>query len=313
MPDIRLLTKSSPAGIVGKEIVMFQKPESLRPVLSRTGWIIFKAFAERAKYPAEVARELGLYRQKVYYYSRKLIKTGLIVETKQERLEGGIARYYEAVARAVGLELPFGERPVSMPSAMDRKLQQFLSPIIEEGMFNGRIVVGSPEPHGPNKTVARDGHYAIQLALFLGQFCQIPKEFVVKLDVDLKRDGDESNNLILIGGPGTNLITAEVNRHLPTRFDEQNYWAGLRDFEGRIFSGESEAVIAKIRSPFDEKRTVVILAGNRHIGTKSAVIALTRFPSLVLKDFTGGNEWALVIRGFDLDADGKIDSVESVS
>ncbi len=313
MPDVRLVTKLGSGGLVGKEIAIFQKPEPIRPLLSRTGWMIFKAFAEKARYPAEVAKELGLYRQKVYYYSRKLVKSGLIIETKQERLKGGIARYYEAAAKAVGLELPFGDRPVSIASAMDRQLQQFLNPIIGEGIFNSRIVVGSPEPHGPNKTVARDGHYAIHLGLFLGQFCYTPREFTVKLDVDVKRDRDEKNNLILIGGPGTNLITAEVNRYLTIRFDEQNYWAGLRDLEGRLFSGESDAVVAKIRNPFDEKKAIIVLAGNRHVGTKAAVIALTSFWSLLLRAYRGQDEWATVIRGFDLDADGKIDSVEVVS
>ena len=79
-------------------------------------------------------------------------------------------------------------------------------------------MVGSPKPHGPFKTSARDGHYAAHLALFLGQFAKMPQEFAVKLDVDVKAGKEEKNNLIFVGGPGTNLLTQEINDYLPIKF-----------------------------------------------------------------------------------------------
>ena len=54
--------------------------------------------------------------------------------------------------------------------------------IDQENKFDGLIIVGSPNPHGIFKTSARDGHYAIQLAFFLGNVCNLPSGFVVKLD-----------------------------------------------------------------------------------------------------------------------------------
>ena len=37
---------------------------------------------------------------------------------------------------------------------------------------------------------------------------------------------------------------------------------------------DNHGLIAKIRNPYDEKNTVIIVAGVRSIGTKSAVLGL---------------------------------------
>ena len=46
----------------------------------------------------------------------------------------------------------------------------------------------------------------------------MPTDFAVKLDVDVKVEKEEKNNLILVGGPGTNLLTQEINDYLPIKF-----------------------------------------------------------------------------------------------
>jgi hypothetical protein len=92
---------------------------------------------------------------------------------------------------------------------VDEAVQNFFGEFITNNVFEGKIVVGSPSAHGRFKTSARDGHYAAHLALFLGQFSRMPTEFAVKLDVDVKVEKEEKNNLILVGGPGTNLLTQE--------------------------------------------------------------------------------------------------------
>jgi DNA-binding Lrp family transcriptional regulator len=296
-----------------KEVVVFDKPESLRPLLSPIGWKILHSLAEGPKYPAQIARELQLYRQKVYYYTRRLEKSGLIKPIKEDVVAGAIARYYVAVSSTFVLELPnLGEKIVRWKWT-DKSLEQFWRQFMSEDRFTGKIVVGSPEPHGPLKTYARDGHYAVHLAFFLGQFFQTPLDFAVKLDVDVKTEKEEGGNLILIGGPGTNLLTAEINLHLPIHFDKKNYWAGIVDSKGNIYSGSSDGVIAKIRNPYDQSKSIVVLAGNRHVGTKSAIIAMTSYHKETLNGYKGEDTWARVIRGFDMDGDGKVDSVEILS
>ncbi|MCP8313939.1 MAG: hypothetical protein H3Z53_06160, partial [archaeon] len=234
---------------------------------------------------------------------------------RKESIKGALAKYYKVTHPAFGVELPFGERRLNLSGLafIDEKIISFFNEFLNLNTFEGCIVVGSPEPHGPYKASARDGHYAVQLAFFLGQFSKMPNNFVVKLDADVRAEKEEKNNLILIGGPGTNLITADVNKHLPTKFNEQNYWAGLVDAQGRVFNSDHDGLIAKIPNPYDEKKTIVVLAGLRYIGTKSAVIAITNFAKEILKNYNGEKTWAIVIRGFDLDGDGKVDSVEVIS
>jgi hypothetical protein len=46
------------------------------------------------------------------------------------------------------------------------------------------------------------------------------------------------------------------------------------------------------------------------VGTKACVIALTKFSNEALKNFHGEDSFATVIQGFDMDGDGKVDSIE---
>jgi hypothetical protein len=177
-------------------------------------------------------------------------------------------------------------------------------------------VVGSPDPHGPYKSSARDGHYAVHLAFFLGHITTAaPEEFVVKLDADAKAEKVlTDNNLISIGGPGTNIVSAEFNKYLPIRFDEKNFWSGLvEEKTGKRYSLENHGLIAKIKNPYDPKSSVIVVAGVRSAGTKSAVIALTNYSEQVLRRYNGEEDWALVVQGFDMNSDGKIDHVDVVS
>ncbi len=177
-------------------------------------------------------------------------------------------------------------------------------------------MVGSPTPHGPFKTSARDGHYAAHLALFLGQFAKMPTEFAVKLDVDVKVEKEEKNNLILVGGPGTNLLTQEVNDYLPVKFimqsSEQGFLLGGLSSKKttQVYTSDVSGIVAKIVNPWDSSKCIVVLAGNKAVGTKACVLALTNFWKKTLEKYSGEDTFAVAIQGFDLDGDGKVDSVE---
>jgi len=288
----KMLLNSPEAGISAvKEIAIFDDPQKMKMVLNKLTWKILLLLSEREMYPMELAKKLGIHEQKVYYHMRKLVKAGVVRLVKEEEKKGATAKYYSAAYPAIGIELPFGSRTVkNLPEfTVDEKLRRFFSPIVEEnGAFQGKIVVGSPDPHGPFKTVARDGHYASHLAFFLGQFAALPDDFVVHLDVDIKAEKEERSNLILVGGPGTNLITQEINDYLPIRFNM-----------------ESSQV-----NPWDKDKRIVVLAGNKAVGTKACVIAISKFWRETLKKFDGQERFATVIQGFDLDGDGKVDSIE---
>jgi DNA-binding transcriptional ArsR family regulator len=302
-----------------KEILIIKDPQKLKMMLNRLSWKILGLLSEGEMYPMEIAKKLGVHEQKVYYHIRKLVKAGAIVVTREEEKKGATAKYYKAVSPAFGIELPLGYKTIQQLSllSMDEQIQEFFKGFIKkDGTFEGKIVVGSPTPHGPFKTSARDGHYASYLTFFLGQFAKMPEEFAIKLDADVKAEKEEKNNLILVGGPGTNLLTQEVNQYLPIRFDMQSSEQGFL-FGGlvsrktsHVYMADTVGLIAKIVNPWDNTKRIIVLAGNKAVGTKACVLALTNFWKKTLKGYHGENMFAISIQGFDLDGDGKVDSIE---
>jgi len=293
----------------GKEIGIFEDPTRFRRVLNEQSWRVLKLLSEEPLYPAEIAKRLRTHEQKIYYHIRNLKQAGLITVVKEEEISGATAKYYRPTVPAFGFEISKSSISVPARKHMNGKIRAFFTPHIRDSKLDATIVVGSPDPHGPFKATGRDGHYAIQLGLFLGQYVDLPDHFVPKLDVDIKAEKDEAKNLILIGGPGTNILTAEINKQLPLRFNEKNYWAGILGLKN-IYTSASSGLIAKIPNPYDEGKSIIALAGLRSVGTKATVIALTKFTDTVFKSYSGQEEWARVVQGFDLDGDGKVDSVE---
>jgi len=314
----KLLLSGERPGYEVKDIVLFERPERLKAVLNPLSWRILESLGEGEMYPIEIAKKLGVHEQKVYYHIRRLAEAGVIRVVREEEKKGATAKFYGVSSPAFGVELPFGQRKIGqlpVPS-MDEKLNRFLSPFLKDGVFDGKIVVGSPDEHGPFKARARDGHYASYLGLFLGQFVQLPEDFVIKLDVDVKVEKEETNNLILVGGPGTNLLTQEVNEFLPMKFSmtpsEHGFlFGGLVSAKtGNVYTSDAVGLIARIPNPWNKQKRIIVLAGNKAIGTKACVLALTRFWKHALKNFDGEDDFAAVIQGFDLDGDGKVDSIE---
>jgi DNA-binding transcriptional ArsR family regulator len=318
--DKKLLLQISGEEPEVKEICVMQNPQKMQMILGKMSWKILTALSEKEMYPLELARHLGIHEQLVYYYIRRLAKAGAITVEREEKKKGAIARYYRAVSPAFGVEFPQGYKPLrNQPSllAVDKQVQRFFREFINKnGAFEGKIVVGCPAPHGPFKTSARDGHYAAALTFFLGQFMRNPAEFAIKLDTDVKAEKEEKNNLILVGGPGTNLLTQELNDHLPINFNMQSSSQGfllggmVSKKTSRVYTGDTAGLIAKIVNPWDETKRVIVVAGNKAVGTKACVLALTNFHGKTLQNYHDGEGFGAVIQGFDLDGDGKVDAIE---
>ena len=301
-----------------KEISIMNDSQKLKMILGGLSWKILTMLSKKEMYPLEIARQLGMHEQKVYYHIRKLAQAGAIAVEREEKKKGATAKYYKTVSPAFGIEFPDGYKAIQnfCLLSIDKQLQDFFKEFISNGVFDGKIVVGSPQPHGPFKTSARDGHYAAHLALFIGQFAKMPTEFAVKLDVDVKVEKEEKNNLILVGGPGTNLLTQEINEYLPIKFimqsSEQGFLLGGLSSKKtqQVYTSDVSGLIAKIVNPWDKTKRIVVLAGNKAVGTKACVLALTNFWKKTLEKYKGEDTFAVVIHGFDLDGDGKVDSIE---
>lgn len=313
----KLLLSNEKPVLLAKDIAVFEDPEVLKAILNKLSWKILQLLSKKEMYPMEIAKKLGIHEQKVYYHIRKLARTGSINVAKEVEKKGAVAKYYKVMFPAMGIELPFGYHKIGRSPVVniDSQMQQFLDSFVIDGVFDGKIVVGSPDPHGPFKARARDGHYAAYLTFFLGQFVDLPRNFPIKLDVDVKAEKEEDNNLVLVGGPGTNLITQEFNDFLPIRFNmipsEHGFLLGglFSKQTQKVYTADNMGVIVKIPNPRNKNRSVIVLAGNKAVGTKACVLALTNFGNKTLKKFSD-DSFAVVIQGFDLDGDGKVDSIE---
>jgi DNA-binding transcriptional ArsR family regulator len=316
--DKKMLLQNNGSDQEVKEISIIEDSQQLKMILGSLSWKILTMLSKKEMYPLEIARQLGMHEQKVYYHIRKLAKAGAITVVREEKKKGAIAKYYKTTSPAFGIEFPLGYKPIQnlCLASIEKPLQDFFTEFIKNGVFDGKIIVGSPQPHGPFKTSARDGHYAAHLALFLGQFARMPTDFAVKLDVDVKVEKEEKNNLILVGGPGTNLLTQEINDYLPIKFimqeSQQGFLLGGLSSKKtlQIYGSDVTGIIAKIINPWDNTKRIVVLAGNKAVGTKACVLALTNFWKKTLEKYQGEDTFAVVIHGFDLDGDGKVDSIE---
>jgi S-layer family protein len=304
---------------ISKKILMLENVTDIKILSNNIAWKIIELLSSKPMYPAEVAKELKLYDQTVYYYIRKLAKIGAIEQVGTRLIRGGTARLYSASSPSFGLELEGNAEKLESPDYTKyekrKNIPDILKEFYENNSFSGLIVVGAPDPHGPYKSSSRDGHYAVHLSFYLGTLSEsYTSGFIVKLDVDAKAEKDIDNrNLILIGGPGTNIVTSEFNRYLQIKFNEDNYWSGLTDQSGRIFNMDNHGLIAKINNPYNKDKKILILAGVRSIGTKASVIALTNYGNKISDNSSTDNQLALVVQGFDMNADGKIDHVDIVS
>src|SRR3990172_5215730 len=93
-----------------KEIAIIQNSRDLKLILGALSWKILALLSEQAMYPLEVARQLGVHEQKVYYHIRKLERSGAIALERAEKKKGATAKYYHTVSKAFGIEFPDGYR-----------------------------------------------------------------------------------------------------------------------------------------------------------------------------------------------------------
>ena len=97
---------------------------------------------------------------------------------------------------------------------------------------------------------------------------------------------------------------------MPLTFDEKRKW-NIKSFSGKSYSSEETGMIFKARNPFDKKKGVMVIAGKRYFGTRSAIIAfLKHFDEIVKGNVYNRRIAAKVVEGIDSDSDGIIDDVE---
>ena len=284
-------------------------PEDAKSIGSELAVKIVKLLAEKEMYPIEIAKHLKVHEQKIYYHIRNLEKAGIIKVSKEEGRQGAVARYYTLDKPALIIkfkELEPAQKIFQMKSDSD-----FLEPFVKDGRLDALIIVGSPDPHGPEKARSRDGYYGMDLALFLGTFLNYVPKLYVKLDTETREEELKNNNLIIIGGPVVNHITAAVNQKLPVRFEKDEHWAIKSTLSGTTYPTDESGLIAKAKSPYNPEKHVLVVAGKRHSGTRAAIVAfLKHFKEIRQGNVHNKKILAKVVEGIDLDSDGIIDDAE---
>src|SRR3989338_1239553 len=262
-----------------------------RQVFSGLVMKVMRSLAAEPKYPKQIARELRVHEQKVYYHIRQLEKKGFVRLARKEEKGGALAKVYELSSPAFLVRFGNFQEVRRLP-----RIACF-EPFIRDGVLDAKIIVGSPEPHGPEKARSRDVTFAVDLALFLGTFLTKTKETAVVEDKDI-HPHDMKENLIIIGGPITNKVTKMVNDKLPARFDKSKNIVTKR----KTYRQDECGFIARAKNPFDERKEIIVIAGKRYSGTKAAVLAfMQKFDEIAEKDFS-------IVEGVDNDGDGEVDS-----
>ncbi|MFZ3076953.1 MAG: S-layer protein [Candidatus Aenigmatarchaeota archaeon] len=290
------------------------EPRQAKAALSPLAWRIMLAISEKPSYPRDLGKRLNVHEQKVYYHIRNLERAGLVRVIKTENVYGMTAKIYDITEPAFALVLRDMEESQKI-SSLKAEHERFLRPFIENGNLNATIVVGSLDPHGPAKARATDAPYAINLGFFLGSFLNYAPPVSVKLDTEITKD-DLKSNLIIVGGPGVNSLTAQINGKLPIRFKEDKkrkyfYTDIFSTVSRKTYAEDENGIIVKMRSPFAADKHVLIVAGKRSQGTKASILAfMHKFDDVCAGNARNPMITAKVVEGIDSDSDGVVDSVE---
>ncbi len=270
---------------------------------------IINELAKRPLCAMDIAKNLKQNEQKIYYHLRKMKEAGIIKLNGTEQRYGMTAKLFELISPVISTKLYDEGHEIKNTKITDPSVKKFLTPFITDGEFNGKIIMGAPLPHGKHGATARDGIHVIDLCLFLGKFTNGAKAQNYKADTEIK-EKDLKDNLILIGSPKINTITERISEELPIYFDVEKNWLIKSKLTGNSYDYEDDAVIIKLKNPFDKKKELIVLAGRRSRGLRSAIIAFTQFPHEIAKGNVENNKIiAKVVRGIDKKGDGIIDTV----
>jgi DNA-binding transcriptional ArsR family regulator len=256
-------------------------------------------------YPAQIARQLKLPEQTVYYHMRSLVSTQLVEINSEEQKQGGTARRYSFPAESLSILL--SERKAKGPRiSRQKKIPGFFEPFVRNGVFDAKMVLGSPDPHGPFHSRGSE-FCAAEVAMYLGGFCSFEYPLYY-LDTELG-DKQKKNNLVALGGPKVNTLVNDVNASLPISFDKSNF--SIYSSVSKKRYTEDVGIVELVQSPFNPKSKLLVIAGSSHHSTRIGVLGLLRHQ----REFESGNAFdpqvmAKVIAGFDEDSDGIVDTVE---
>lgn len=268
--------------------VILEEPLAMKAVSHPIRQKILEMTLKEPMYPIEIAKKLKMIEQKIYYHINILKDAGIIKEVEEKQMRGGRAKLIAPCADSFGYLLP-NARGGEVVSYRD------YPPFVVGGVVDASIIVGSPDPHGPHRARARDGHLAAELASFFGRMGTIPWPFIFT-DTELK---NFTGNLIILGGPVVNTIASRFNEFFPVRFMDRAIKSPSKEYV-EDWCG----FVAIADNPEDTGKKILEVAGRTGAGTRAAILGLRKhFEQVEERGF-------IVVRGFDEDGDGIVDAVD---
>lgn len=273
-------------------------------LLGKLPWQILTLLYDKPYYIKELAEETHKSEQAIYYHIRRLEDKGLVVARQDhsfnEKTNRTVVRNrYHLPNTEFVLSLSGHDEPHFAPAETEQ-LPSFLQPFNLGGEFDGYVVVGNPTRHGNYDAGATDGHFAATFTFFLGQFLSCPMDrFTVKTDTEMQQNLGE--NLVVFGGPRVNTILQHmvndkqtVNDLLPAKYLFEKEDSLLIQKTGEVVQDPMLGAIQLITNPWAESKWLLIIGGPKRMGSKAAVVALTRFGPRVEEGFLRNGNYCLV-------------------
>lgn len=260
----------------------------------------------------DLSRGLNQHEQKIYYHLRRLEQAGIIKKVGTERRFGMIAKMYTAVSPVISAKLYDDGTVVKKGKGrLGSKVLKLLSPFIENGRLNAKIVIGDTYSHGRFDAAATETAHAFDFAITLGNFLNDVKLPSYKLDIQVTDQELKENNLILIGNARTNVVIDKINSQLPVFFDVEKGWHIQSKLTNVSYEDARTGLIIKTENPFNPEKKILVVGGVRTRGAHAAIIAFTRHLDALAELEKNGNLVAIV-QGLDKDGDMVLDDVKFV-
>jgi len=291
------------AGRLKGYLMLLDDPEQLKALAHPLRFKILRMLSETPLYPKEISKRLGVNEQLIYYHITELKRRGFLKEVSSQKIRGARSVMYGLSSD--GYAVLFLEREEKTERGV--ALPAFFGEIMREGKLV--IVLSSPQPHGPYRSRGIDHHLIAQLTFHLGASFGHLRGLEIVLDTNVREETLQENNILLVGGPAVNMITARINSKMPIQFDVSRDNTIVSKLSGKEYYEPEDGVIEVIENPFNPEKKAIVIAGKSYPGTRAVLMALYRDPVSISKPNAYNKRFiAHVVEGVDEDSDGIVDS-----
>src|SRR3989304_4208777 len=125
------------------DALIVENPEALKIIDHPIRLKLLNLLAKTPMYPAELAKELKMHEQKVYYHIKQMNNSGLLDIVEKEEIRGTVAKKFSPKVLNFAFTLSKDWKELhSLLESRDKDILKFLSPFIYQNRLNSYIAVG---------------------------------------------------------------------------------------------------------------------------------------------------------------------------